>query len=82
MEEPSNTASLSWLVYLEHQWKKYMLTSTRINEADQTYSHVVKYVTISKTNNDNLVRFSLFSFSKQKAFVFMIIIKHPPHMTP
>ena len=36
-----------------------------INEADQTYS------LISRTNSDNLMRFSLFSFLQQRAFIFI-----------
>ena len=44
-----------------------------INEADQTYS------LISRTNSDNLMRFSLFSFLQQRAFIF-ITKKLPLHM--
>ena len=36
-----------------------------INKADQTYS------LISRTNSDNLMRFSLFSFLQQRAFIFV-----------
>ena len=37
-----------------------------INLADQSY-----YL-ISRTNSDNLMLFSLFSFLQQRAFIFMI----------
>ena len=36
-----------------------------INEADQAY-----YL-ISRTNSDNLMRFSLFSFLQQRTFIFV-----------
>ena len=36
-----------------------------INEEDQTYS------LISRTNSDNLMWFSLFSFLQQRAFIFI-----------
>ena len=45
-----------------------------INEADQTYS------LISRTNSDNLMQFSLFSFLQQRAFIF-ILKKLPLHIT-
>ena len=45
-----------------------------INEADQTYSR------ISRTNSDNLMRFSLFSFLEQRAFIFVLNEKLPLHM--